>query len=171
MPFAGETIPLSFQLLDSDATKFCRAILEEPDGTALAASPVTMVNLGSGKYTNDTVVMPNIDYVECRYEPFNDAGFTIPDPDHLVGTNVFRLEIPDTVIVDLLNQILNKLNGLSLPGAAINARLVQNKIKEVIKDTEAVRALVERQDVKAVIDDNDLITKLSQNKVSPKVDC
>ena len=172
MPFLGEVIPLSFQLLDSDNSKFCRAVLTDPAGAPLAGSPVTMVNIGGGKYTSDSVVMPNQDYVECRYEPFNDAGFTIADPDHLVGTDVFRLEIPDTVIVDLINQILNKLNGLSLPGAAIKARLVQNRVKDIIKDTNALKALVEHSDVKGVITDNpEFVAKVSQNKINPKIDC
>ena len=67
MPFVGEVIPLSFQLLDGDSSKFCRAILTDPAGAALGASPVTLSNLGGGKYSDDSVVMPNEDYVECRY--------------------------------------------------------------------------------------------------------
>lgn len=172
MPFAGETIPLSFQLLDQDGTKFCRAVLSNPSGTPLAGTPVAMTHLGGGKYTNDSVLMPNEDYVECRYEPYDDAAFTIPDPDHLVGTDVFRLEIPDSIFLDLLNQILNKLNGLALPGAAIKARVVQNKIKDVIRDANALKALVEHKQVKSVIENNpNLVGKVSQNQVNPKVDC
>jgi len=172
MPFTGEIIPLSFQLLDQDGSKFCKAIITDPLGVDIVGSPATMVHLGGGKYTNDTVVMPNEDYVECRYEPYDDVGLTIVDSDHLVGTDVFRLEIPDTVIVGLLNQILNKLNGLSLPGAAIKAKLVQNKIKDVIVDANALKALIERTDVKSVIQQNpDLVAKINQNKINPKVDC
>lgn len=172
MPFVGETLPLSFQLLDSDPTKFCRAVLSDPLGVAIAGSPVAMTHIGGGKYSSDSVLMPNEDYVECRYEPFNDAGFTIVDPDHLVGTDVFRLEIPDTVIVDLLNQILNKLNGLALPGAAIKARLVQNKVKEIVKDVNTIKALIEHTEVKGVIEQSPNINaKIDQNQVNPKVDC
>lgn len=172
MPFVGEVLPLSFQLLDSDPSKFCRALLATPAGVPIAGSPATLTHIGGGKYSSDAVVMPNEDYVEVKYEPYNDAGFTIPDPDHLAGTDVFRLEIPDSVIVDLINQILNKLNGLSLPGAAIKARLVQNKIKEVIQDANAMKALIEHKEVKAVIDANpEMLAKINQNRVNPKVDC
>lgn len=168
MPFVGEVIPLSFQLLDQDASKFCRAVLSNPAGTTFAT--VSMVNLGGGKYTNDTVLMPNEDYVECQYQPFNDAGFTIPDPDHLVGTDVFRQEIPDTVIVDLINQILNKLNGLSLPGAAINARIVQNRVAEIVEDTQTLKALVEHRDLKTIILNKlGFKAKVSDNNVNAKV--
>lgn len=172
MPFAGEILPLSFQLLDQDDTKFCKAVVTDPNGFVIPGSPATLVNIGGGKYTNDTVLMPNEDYVECTYEPYNDAAFTIPDPDHLVGTDVFRLEIPDSVIVDLLNQILNKLNGLALPGAAIKARVVQNKVKEIIKDVNVMKALVEHKQVKSIIEQNPSLTgKIEQNQVDAKIDC
>jgi len=130
-----------------------------------------MVNLGAGKYTNDTVAMPNIDYVECRYEPFDDAGFTIPDPDHLVGTDVFRLEIPDSVIVAKLDEILAKLNQLSLPGAQFNAVIVQNKISEVIVDVQQTKALIERDDIKGVIADQVVQGKVDSNEITGKVTC
>lgn len=172
MPYVGEILPLSCQLLDGDDTKFLRAVLKEPDGTELAVSPVTMVNIGGGKYSSDTVPMPNLDYVEATYESFDDAGFTIENEDHLLGTDVFRLEVPDSVIVDKLDQILAKLYGLALPGAAIHATLVQNTIKEVINDVQTAKALVERDDIKAVIDqEQSAVAEVSDDEITATVKC
>lgn len=172
MPYAGEILPLSFQLLDSDSSKFCRAVLKEPDGTPLPESPVSLVNIGGGKYTSDAVVMPTIDYVEATYESFDDAGFTVPDEDHLVGTDVFRLEVPDSVIVNKLDQIIAKLDGLALPGAMINATLVQSRIKEVVQDIKAVKGLVEHDDIKGIISaDPKIISKVDDQEISTTIDC
>jgi hypothetical protein len=172
MPYVGEVLPLSYQLLDGDGSKFVRAVLLEADGTPLAASPVDMPHVSGGKYSADTVTMPNIDYVEATYESYNDAGYTVPDPDHLLGTDVFRLEIPDSVIVDKLDQIIAKLNGLNLPGAAINARLVQNVIGEVVKDAQAAKALLERDNVSAVIEGEGKVKGLiDDNEITAKIAC
>lgn len=170
MPFTGEIIPLSFQLLDGDASKFCRAILTDASGTPLAESPVTMSNIGGGKYSDDTVLMPNIDYVEATYEPYDDAAHTIVDPDHLLGTDVFRLEVPDSVILAKLDEILAKLNGLALPGAAFDVAIVQNGVKEVITDVQVLKSLVERDDIKAIIASEQQSVTVEDNQVIGVID-
>ena len=171
MPYFGEILPLSFQLLDSDATKFCRAIVTNPAGVPIAGSPVALINIGGGKYSSDAVTMPNLDYVEVRYEPYDDALFTIVDPDHLVGTDVFRLEIPDTVIVAKLDQILAKLNGIALPGASFNATLVQTTVRELIEDVRVAKALVNREDVTGLVEGLETKMNVNQNQILGVVDC
>lgn len=153
MPFFGETIPLSFQLLDSDSSKFCLAIITDPSGAAHPSSPVAMVSIGGGKYSSDAITMPNVDYVEVRYEPYDDAIHTIPDPDHLVGTDVFRLEVPDSVILDKLDEILEKLNALNPPVAEAEIKITAD-VQDIIYDVLAAKALIQRDNITAIIDDS-----------------
>lgn len=172
MPFVGEVLPLSFQLLDGDTSKFARAILKDEAGVDLGASPVSMPHIGGGKYTSSSVVMPvGVDYIEATYESFDDAGFTIEDEDHLLGTDVFRLEVPDSVIIDKLDEILAKLQGIALPGSAFNVVLVQNQIKEVIEDVLVTKALVERDDVKGIVmADQQTIGKVDNEEIVTEVE-
>jgi hypothetical protein len=171
MPFLGEILPLSFQLLDSDATKFCRAVVTDSAGAPLAGTPVSLSNIGGGKYSSNSLLMPNLDYVEVRYEPYDDALFTVVDPDHLVGTDVFRLEIPDSVIVAKLDQILAKLGGIALPGASFSATLVQNMVNDVITDVKVAKALINREDITGLITDLETKVNLNQNQILGVIDC
>ena len=172
MPFAGEILPLSFQLLDGDSSKYARAILTDETGTPLAGSPVSLPHIGGGKYSSDAVLMPvGVEYVEATYQSFDDALFTVPDPDHLLGTDVFRLEIPDQVIVDKLNQIIAKLEGIALPGAAIDAVLVQNKISDVIDDAKMAKALIERDNIKGIVENDPTLNGcVNQNQITGVID-
>jgi hypothetical protein len=172
MPFVGEVLPLSYQLLDGDTTKFVRVALTDEAGTPLAGSPFAMPHLALGKYSSSAVVMPaGVDYIEATYEPFNDAPFTVPDPDHLFGTDVFRLEVPDSVIVAKLDEIIAKLEGLALPGASFNAILVQNKVKEVINDAKFTKALIEGQDIKGLLmEEKNIKGLVDQGQIKGEID-
>lgn len=171
MPFVGETVPLSAQMLDGDATKFVRATVTDPDGVAVVGSPFALVNLGGGKYSDDSFSMPNKDYIEVTYESFDDAGFTVPDDDHLLGTDVYRLEIPDSVIIAKLDLILAKLGGLALPGAAINAIIVQNQVNQVIDDVNQIKGLIERKDVTAILKaDAQAAAEVSGNQITAEIE-
>jgi hypothetical protein len=99
VPYLGDIIPLSAQILDSDETKYVWAVLVDPDGNPLPESPVDLEHVGGGKYTSDSVTMPNVSYVECTYEAWDDAAHTIPSDDHLVGTDVFERITPQSVPV------------------------------------------------------------------------
>jgi hypothetical protein len=171
MPVEGEILDLSAQLLDGDTSKFIRVDITDPSGAAIAGSPFSLPHLGGGKYGVDTVLMTDDAYLIARYESFNDPGFTTPDPDHLLGSDKFRLEIPDSVILDRLDTIIEKLQGLALPGAAMRAVLVQNKIAEVIEDVNQAKALVERDSLKAAIrKDSQAVGKLDGNEITGKVE-
>lgn len=160
MPFLGQAIPLSFQLLDGDDSKFCRAIVKTPAGVEVVGSPVPLVARGNGSYSSDALAMPNVSYLDVVYQSFNDSGFSVVDPDHLLGGDTFSLEIPDTVIVDKLTLIENKLNGLSLGGGGVTTRVAQTLISEIIDDTRSLKALV-KNDVAAASVDSSVETSAS----------
>jgi len=143
MPTLGQPIPLSHQMLDGDDTKYVTAVLRRPDGTELAGSPYSLVNIGGGKYSLDTVDMPDYDYIECTYLSWEDAIHTIPDEDHLLGTDVFELTVPDSVIVEKLDLIISTLTSLGLPGAMVNVKVVQDTIKAAVEDIREVKALID----------------------------
>lgn len=171
MPFLGDTVPLAFQLLDGDNSKFCRAIVKDPAGVSLAQSPVTLVARGNGNYSANTLSMPNLPYLEVTYESFDDALFTDPDNDHLLGGDTFPLEIPDTVIVDSLISIENKLNGLSLGGGGVITRVSQSVINEVIDDTRELRSLIESGASAVCVDRaDDTSTEVREQRVNVTVD-
>lgn len=172
MPFEGETLPLSLQLHDGDAGKFVRAILVDQDGAFLPASPVTLTHLTSGKYSDDSVVMPaTVTYIEVTYETFDDAGFTTLSPDHTSATDVFALEVPDTVLLDKLNEILAKLDGVSL-GRGIKGKIAAAQIKGIIADVQTVKGLVVSGKLKGELVDGKLKGKVVQEKIlKGKLEC
>lgn len=178
MPFAGETLPLSLQLYDFNATKFARVHLRDQAGTPLAGSPFDLVHIGQGKYTSAAVVMPTgVDYIEATYEVFASAADrtagTPLDPDYTSATDVYRFEIPDTVIVDLLNDILAKLGGFALPGAAVTVTIDQDELQAVIQDVKQAKAIVERDPaVMAQVRETGSVTaQLGDDEIDAKVDC
>jgi len=172
MPVLGDVLPLSFQTLDQAAGLYVRALLKKPDGSSLAGSPVAMDDIGDGKYTSDAIVMPDEDYIECTYEPYIDAAYTTPS-DHLVGTDVFRQEIPDSVIVDKLDQIINILNSLALPGAMIDVKVAQNIVRSAVEELEDVRALVDPAEavVRTSKEDQGAVVNIDEDELVVKKDC
>jgi len=135
MPSVGEILPLSHQLLDGSDDKFVRAILLEVDGTPLASSPVSMPNIGFGKYSTASATMPNIPRVECTYETFEDSLFTIPS-DFKQGTDVFVKEL-----------VLARLDALS----------EQTNLVGIVEPNELVGVVVDEEELIGIVDDPDLI--------------
>jgi hypothetical protein len=121
--------------------------------------------------------MPStVAYLEVTYEVFsssaNRAAGTPLDPNYTTATDVFPLEIPDTVIVSKLDQIIAKLTGLALPGAAIEAKLVQNIISEAVEDLKETKALVQRDETAVkVVTQNVSNAKIDKKEISAKTNC
>ena len=177
MPFAGETLPLSLQLWDFDPNKFPRVHLKDENGVTLSGSPFDMIHIGQGKYTNKDVVMPSgVLYIEATYEVFASASDrtagTPQDPNYTSATDVFRLEIPDQIIVDKLDLIIQKLDGLALPGASIKVEIDSNEIETMVDDLKEIKALVERdEEAKVKVSQNDINVVTSDDEVDTKIDC
>lgn len=168
MPFVGEVVPLSLQLFDGLASKYVRAYVVDELGAVQPGSPFSLPHVGNGKYSSNALLMPlGVDYLEVTYKVFQDALFTVEDTGYTTGTDVYRLEIPDQVIVDLLNQILLKLDGLSLPGASINAQLVQQVVDSVVKDVNQAKSLLGADDVTiSIAQSNDKALPVSENEIA-----
>lgn len=163
MPFAGEVLDLSFQLLDGDMTKYVRATLREADGTLF--TQVNLPHIGEGKYATDAVTMPMaIDYLTAVYEPFDDAPFTIVDEDHLLGTDSFRLEVPDSVIVDKLDQILDKIAAVTVIDHFATVVGSVDVLRGTLTAAEKIAVLTDQRLV-AFLDDDTLIGVPEKTKI------
>lgn len=147
MPFVGEVLPLSLQLLDGATNKFVRAtIFEKPSNATFGVFAVP--HIGLGKYTLSTVLMPaGVDYLDVTYEVYNDSLFTTLSDDHLSGTEVFRLEIPDSVFIEKLDQILEKI----LKGGELVAQL----------DGRELTGLLDAMELCGKLNDTELVARLS----------
>ena len=77
MPFPGEVVPLSHQISDGDNTLVIKASVVDDTGTVMPGSPFTLANVGSGKYTNNSLIMPaNVLYLEITYNAYLADGAT-----------------------------------------------------------------------------------------------
>jgi len=124
VPQVGDPIPFSVQLFDGDATKFVQALVKDESGTPLGFSPVTLLNVGDGRYEDNSQDFPaGENFVSVTYKIYSDALFTTPSPDHSDATDVFFLELPNTEILECLEQIKDTLqdikdNGVFAMGAS-----------------------------------------------------
>lgn len=91
MPRFNSPIPLALQLWDKAAGKYVTATIRLPTGQKLEGSPVPLGHVEQGYYTSNALRMPNVDYVTCFYEVFDDAGHTIPSADHAEAFELLEL--------------------------------------------------------------------------------
>ena len=151
MPFLGEIVRLTNQLWDGDTGKFVRAIVRKTDGTEVTGSPFTLAHIGNGKYTNNTLLMPNEDRLDVTYETYDDAGFTTLSEDHTISTDVYRLEIPDSTILAKLDQILNIVSTFNIPGSAIRVRIGGEGFTGELGERDALVAALGKVGVDAMV--------------------
>jgi len=159
MPFLGDILPLSVQALDGTEGLFVRAELTDPNGNQLPESPVDMQDIGGGKYSDDSVNMPLLAYVECTYTAYEDALYTIPSDDHLLGTDVFHLTVPPPVNVSVNDRMLAVLRQSSLKAnivvpqirgklekTRVRAQLVQPRIFGVFRNQQRITGILRECD-------------------------
>lgn len=73
----GDVIPLSWQSGDRKTDLYAQAIVREADGTPFASSPVDLVHIGDGMYSNRALLMPNNAIVTVQFNVYSDSGHTI----------------------------------------------------------------------------------------------
>lgn len=92
----GQPVPLICQISDGSSDKFVQAIVKDSDGATVSGSPFTLTHVANGKYTNDSLSMPNKNHIKVQYIVYDDAGFSIPS-DYDIVTESFVLNIPEIV--------------------------------------------------------------------------
>jgi len=165
----GQIIPLVCQLEDGDTTKFVNAIVTDQGGIPVAGSPLVLTHTGNGTYENDTLVMPDEDFISATFQVFDDAGLTIPsrhgDTADFFVKSFGAVDVIDCLdqIKDLLNLLLQNiplpalkgkiLDGLNLIGKieqdyALKGNIEDNKLKGTIKDVDKLVGTIQDDELK-----------------------
>lgn len=99
----GSAIPLMLSLKgQNDATGvIVRAIIRNPAGTQVG-STITLTHIGEGLFTDQSVNMPDSDFVSVRYLIFEGDG-TTPHPAYLSASEIF---LRDTIAAQVWDKDL-----------------------------------------------------------------
>jgi hypothetical protein len=106
----GEKIPLLAHLECLDGPPlYVDAVIKRPDRSSLPGSPFDLGHEGNGVYFDNSVTMPDEDYLTVTYRIFDDAGKTIPSDAYCQVTEiitpapdsaqVITTNIPDRIVV------------------------------------------------------------------------
>jgi len=112
MPKAGDTVYLSLVVSGDNGAKYPRAILEDQNGNAIAASPVDLIHSSNGQYRG-SFTMPNVAQVNTNYIVFSDAGHTLKDPGFDQDSEIFDL---DTLNLEDIQNDISGFNSIDLIG-------------------------------------------------------
>lgn len=87
----GDKIPLQAQETSRDATKVVRVNLINLVTGATIQAGILLDNSGDGLYTNNDIIMPNIDHILAQYFVFDSDGTTPNTTGDQAVTDVFAL--------------------------------------------------------------------------------
>lgn len=91
MAAPGDILPITMKLADGNNSVFVKASVRNDMGSHLPGSPVSLPNVGIGRYSSAAFTMPEIaNFVTADYQVYQDAGFTIP-AGYDDGADVFPL--------------------------------------------------------------------------------
>lgn len=161
MPQVGETLAISLKLHNTDNSKFVRCILKLANGTNYG-SPFLVPNVGLGQYQEQTHAMPaGTDFVSASFEVFDDAGFSTKSANYTDGTDTFKLEIPNTVIFDILNDLKNLLQTSQLISA--------NSLLGIVEKFENIVGQVKTNDIIGDIESSEIAASVSSQTIVGEV--
>lgn len=103
MAYAGEILPVTFKLFDTNNAVFVKATVKTDAGVGLSGSPANLPNVGNGRYQTSSFRMPSgVNYVTVDYQVFNDSGFNTPSTVYANGTDQFALQLPQNFIAQMI---------------------------------------------------------------------
>lgn len=159
----GEKIPLVVFLEDEEENLFPLATLKDDSQNEIGQ--VALSSAGGGEYTDKSFTMPSTDFVTAEIRIYSDSGHTVLSRYKPVASIFTK----DQAFALILDQVIAKLNGLNLPGASINANLVQNitaaksktdQSTSVKLDEQKSSAFVrQEQKTKVGVNDNEIAVK------------
>jgi hypothetical protein len=133
MPRVGDPLPIDCKLWDGNNSVFVRAYLTNDLGQSILGSPISVPNIGNGKYATSAIFMPaGTAYVSCSYEVFSDAGFTTPATQYTDATDNFPLEVPDYEILATLVEVQKALTLLATTGNPNTLVGIIDKVTDLI---------------------------------------
>lgn len=75
----GDPVPLTYQSPFKDAALHIRAVVTKPDGSPVTGSPFALPHVTTGSYRAAAYpLMDSSSWWLIRYEPFLDAGYSVP---------------------------------------------------------------------------------------------
>jgi hypothetical protein len=93
----GDKLPLVAHLeCPEGVTLYVEAVIKKPDRTQIGVSPLDLTDEGEGLFIDDSVLMPDLDYLTVTYKVYEDALKTTLSEDFCQVTVVFNKELPDT---------------------------------------------------------------------------
>jgi len=113
MPNPGDKIFLSLQLGDGATDKYVTGECRDAARNVLFGGPVTLPHESGGQYVEYTKIMPDTLLVSCQYKVWNDAGHTIPSPEHEDSQDIFEKSLANDEILEMLRRLLAA--GISAP--------------------------------------------------------
>lgn len=87
----GDTIYLELQLSNGATDKYPRAYVRNTAGAEISGSPVDLVHVSGGLYTNSDLQMPSTDQVTAQFKVFSDSGHTSEDTTFEKVVEAFQL--------------------------------------------------------------------------------
>lgn len=127
---SGDTIPLTLKLWDGDTGKYVKAVVVDSDGITLGT--ITLTHITEGFYQDDSLTMPNKEFVTVYYIVYDDIGLTTRSVNHQDASEVFALTPLPLEIVKKVDDIIVTVE----PNDAAQIDVTVMEIPETVIDIE-----------------------------------
>lgn len=173
MPQVGETVTLSWKLPSQDGSKYMKAVVRTAAGALVAGSPFLMAHIGEGQYLNATDLVMPAAAITASYLIYDDALFTTPAREYGDGSERFDVTVPDSVILDILEQIQDDIQVLVGKSGKINIDGIISKIADIkgIITRQNITASFSQADVEGGTEQSNVTKKVESPKITAKVGC
>jgi len=162
----GAKIPLAVQLFDGDEGKFVKATMRDDTDAEITGSPKTLTHVGEGLYTNNTVDMPNVPYVNAIYEIFNNVGLSVESEEHSDAKSQYTTADIESTVTIGINQVLGR--------GEVIAEVQQDQVLDVTIEQDQVldAQLVDNDNLDIEQESSELDVKLEEgDNIDVESDC
>jgi len=159
VPVVGQTIPLALKLWDGVSDKYVKATVRDNAGVEITGSPVLLSHVGEGNYKVDTLLMPDVDFVTTSYIVYDDSLLSTESIDYTHGTDTFLQEVPNSVIVDKLDEIIATLNALQGQSTEANLKgyiIGDEVLTGIIQEAEEIKGLISGDSLQGTVSEDSL---------------
>jgi hypothetical protein len=155
MPLVGEKMRLFYQAPVNRGDLHIRATVRDGDDLLLGISPVTLIHVGQGLYTNNDNLFPNVDIIKATMEIFKDAGFSQSFKSRFSST----IQTIEKGLVSSTGDafITTSVND-TIVGITEDEESILTAVLEEVTGEEIIGILESPEDLVAEIEDQDEIT-------------
>tara|TARA_R110000803_G_scaffold162194_1_gene225815 strand:+ start:22977 stop:23465 length:489 start_codon:yes stop_codon:yes gene_type:complete len=149
----GDKIPLVAHLECPDGVTFyVEAILKRPDRSAVAGSPLDLTDEGVGIFFDNSINMPDEQFITATYIVYEDALKTTVSDKYCSTTSIFTRESSGSGEVIVTNT----------PDRIV-AKVKDERLSAKISDTGPHKVSISDPESKAILRDEQYILKENQN--------